>query len=74
MLIKILLLFDDTVLNNIKYAKPEASNEEIIEAAEMAMCTDFINKLKKNMRQKLEKMELSCQVVRNKDYQLLELF
>jgi subfamily B ATP-binding cassette protein MsbA len=26
-------LFDDTVLNNIKYAKPEASNEEVYEAA-----------------------------------------
>ena len=38
-------LFDDTVLNNIKYARPEASNEEIYEAAEKAMCIEFINNL-----------------------------
>ncbi len=40
-------LFDDTVLNNIKYAKPSATNEEIYQAAELAMCTDFINNLSK---------------------------
>ena len=38
-------LFDDTVINNIKYAKPDASNEEIFEAARSAMCEDFIKKL-----------------------------
>ena len=40
-------LFDDTVFNNIKYAKPDASNEEIYKAAEMSMSTDFINNLEK---------------------------
>ena len=38
-------LFDDTVLNNIKYAKPTASKDEVIKASELAMCSDFINKL-----------------------------
>ena len=38
-------LFDDTVLNNIKYARPEASNEEVFEAAKQSMCDDFIDKL-----------------------------
>ena len=38
-------LFDDTVLNNIKYAKPNASNDEIYEAAELSMCKEFIDKL-----------------------------
>ena len=38
-------LFDDTVLNNIKYAKPTASKDEIIKASELAMCSDFINNL-----------------------------
>ncbi len=40
-------LFDDSVFNNIKYAKPNASNEEIYKAAEMSMCNDFINNLEK---------------------------
>ena len=38
-------LFDDTVLNNIKYANPNASLEDIYEAAENAMCKDFIENL-----------------------------
>ncbi len=38
-------LFDDTIFNNIKYAKPNASEEEIYKAAEKSMCLDFIDKL-----------------------------
>ncbi len=38
-------LFDDTIFNNIKYAKPKATDEEIFKAAEQSMCIDFINKL-----------------------------
>ncbi len=38
-------LFDDTIFNNIKYAKPDASEEEIFTAAKISMCTDFIEKL-----------------------------
>ena len=40
-------LVDDSVFNNIKYAKPNASNEEVYRAAEMSMCIDFINNLEK---------------------------
>ena len=46
-------LFDDTVLNNIKYATPDASNDEIFKAADMAMCTDFINKLENKFETKI---------------------
>ena len=38
-------LFDDTVINNIKYAKPEANLEEVYEAADNAMCKEFIENL-----------------------------
>ncbi|MDC1078753.1 ABC transporter transmembrane domain-containing protein [Candidatus Pelagibacter sp.] len=38
-------LFDDTVFNNIKYANPDASNEEVYTAAKLAMCETFIKKL-----------------------------
>ena len=38
-------LFDDTIFNNIKYAKPDANEEEIYKAAELSMCLDFIEKL-----------------------------
>ena len=45
-------LFDDTVLNNIKYARPDASNEEVYEAAEQSMCSEFI----KNLENKYDTM------------------
>ena len=38
-------LFDDTIFNNIKYAKPNANDDEIYEAAKLSMCSEFINKL-----------------------------
>ena len=38
-------LFDDTIFNNIKYAKPEAKDDEIYEAAHLSMCSEFIDKL-----------------------------
>lgn len=40
-------LFDDTVFNNIKYANPDASEEEVYNAAKFAMCETFIDKLDK---------------------------
>lgn len=40
-------LFHDTIANNIKLAKPEASQEEIIEAAKKASLHSFIEKLPK---------------------------
>ena len=39
------ILFDDTVKNNIAYAKASASNEEIIKACKFAAADEFIKKL-----------------------------
>ena len=38
-------LFDDTIKNNISYAKSDATNEEIIAAAEFSYSHEFIDKL-----------------------------
>ena len=38
-------LFDDTIKNNIKYAKDDASDHEIFNAAKLSYCDDFINQL-----------------------------
>jgi ATP-binding cassette subfamily B protein IrtB len=35
-------LFHDTVLNNIRFGKPEATFEEVVEIAKKACCHDFI--------------------------------
>ena len=41
------ILFDDTVKNNIAYARPSANHDEIIKACEFAAADDFIQKLPK---------------------------
>ena len=38
-------LFDDTIKNNISYANPDATDEEIIDAAKNSFCHEFIEKL-----------------------------
>jgi subfamily B ATP-binding cassette protein MsbA len=38
-------LFDDTIKNNIAYAKLDATEGEIIEAAKLSHCNEFIDKL-----------------------------
>jgi len=44
-------LFDETVMNNIRYGKPDATDEEVIEAAKHAQAHEFImNRLDKGYR------------------------
>ena len=38
-------LFDDTIKNNIKYAREDATDEEVFEAAKLSYCNEFINNL-----------------------------
>ena len=38
-------LFDDTIKNNIKYAKDDATDEEVFKAAKLSFCEEFIDKL-----------------------------
>ena len=38
-------LFNDTIENNIKFGKPNASHTEVVEAAKRACCHDFIEAL-----------------------------
>ena len=40
-------LFEDTIENNIKFGKQNASHEEVVQAAKKARCHDFIMKLEK---------------------------
>ena len=42
-------LFDDTVKNNILYGNLDASNDEIVEAAKLSFCEEFIEKYQINM-------------------------
>lgn len=40
-------LFDDTIENNIRFGCPEATREQVMEAARRACCNDFIERLDK---------------------------
>lgn len=46
-------LFEDTIMNNIRLAKPNASDEDIISAAKKARCHDFIKSLQKGYDTKI---------------------
>ncbi len=38
-------LFDDTIMNNIKYAREHATDEEVYKVAKLSFCEEFINNL-----------------------------
>jgi len=40
-------LFDDTIKNNIKYGRQEATDEEVFKVAKLSYCDEFINNLPK---------------------------
>lgn len=46
-------LFEDTIMNNIRLAKPNASDEDIISAAKKARCHDFIKSMQKGYETKI---------------------
>lgn len=46
-------LFEDTIMNNIRLARPNASDEDIISAAKKARCHDFIKSLQKGYETKI---------------------
>ncbi|WP_274366128.1 ABC transporter ATP-binding protein [Paenibacillus thermotolerans] len=48
------LLFSGTIIDNIKYSKPDATAEEVIQAAKIANAHDFIIKLPDGYDTKLE--------------------
>jgi subfamily B ATP-binding cassette protein MsbA len=46
-------LFNDTLLENIRYGNPSATEKQVKEAADQAHCTDFISKLKEGFNTKI---------------------
>ncbi len=38
-------LFDDTIKNNIKYAKEDATDKEVLDVSKLSFCDEFIDKL-----------------------------
>ena len=63
-------LFADTIENNIKFGKPDATHEEVIKAAKSACCHDFISSLPNGY----VKVVPACLVARSSVFPLPELF
>ncbi|MCS4479921.1 hypothetical protein JQ035_04835 [Clostridium botulinum] len=61
-------LFHDTLYENIRVGRPDATKEEIFKAAKAAQCHEFITGLEKVMTLSLVKEALIFQVVKNKEY------
>ena len=66
------VLFNDTLANNIAYGKPDASMEEIISAAKSAHVMEFAEKWSRALKAILERMALYFQVVSDNELLLHE--
>ena len=69
MVLQDMFLFSESVRENISIGNPEASMEDIIEAAKAANAHDFIMDCRKAMIQRSEKGESSCPEAKNSGYQ-----
>ncbi len=47
------VLFDDTVMNNIRIGNPQATDEQVMAAARVANCDEFVQKLAQGYQTKL---------------------
>ena len=63
------ILFSDTVKENILLGRPDATDEEVVEAAKMANAHDFIMNLQDGYDTEVGNVVSNYQVVKNKDYQ-----
>lgn len=62
------ILFSGTIASNLKFGRPEATEAEMTEAAEIAQATEFINEKPENMTAGLHRVERMFPVDRNRDY------
>ena len=69
-----IVLFDDTVKNNIKYAKFDATDDEIKNACELAASTEFIDELPEKYETVIGENGVRLSGGQNKEYQLPELY
>ena len=64
------VLFDDTVMENIRLGKHGATDEEVRSAAAAANCDEFVENFRKATRLQSEKTERNCPAVNGSVYPL----
>ena len=60
-------LLSDTIYNNIKAGRENATEEEIIEAAKAAHCHEFIEKLPEGYQTRLSRVAIRFPAAKNKE-------
>ena len=69
-----IILFDDTIKNNITYANSNATEKEIISACKFAAADEFIKKLPHGYETLIGENGISYLEVKNKEFQSLERY
>lgn len=67
------VLFSGTILDNLRWGDPEATEEECKHACELACADEFIQKMPKGYHTYIEQGGTNVSVVRNSVYVLPEL-
>ncbi len=68
------VLFSGTILDNLRWGRQDATDEECIEACELACADEFIDRFPKDMRPISSRAEATYLVVRSRDSVLQEHF
>ena len=68
------ILFDDTVRNNILYAKSDATDEEIEKACKFAAADEFIKKLPNGYETMIGENGVRLRVDKSREFQSPELY
>ena len=63
-------LFDDTIRDNIRHARPDATDEEIEAACREANCDVFIRRMEKGMTRQLERTVICSPAVSGRGFRL----
>ena len=66
-------LFDDTIINNIKYAKEDATDDEIFKVSKLSFCDEFINNLPNKYETIIGENGVRLSGEKNRGFQLQEL-
>lgn len=68
------ILFNNTIMENIRLGKKGATDEEVLLAAKLANCDEFVSKLPDGYNTDIGKTDVSFQAVKDSVFQLHEHF
>mgnify|MGYP000461810988 CR=1 FL=1 len=67
-------LFNNTIMENIRIGKKDATDQEVMAAAKLAHCDEFVENMPDQWNTMIGEMVLNYQEDKDKEFQLRELF